>query len=83
MPLILPPSVSRSREAGTKVLRCMVPDCGKEFPMDHGPQFARHVKACANKNHDQIEEIIDRSRDSVFTRPADEEMYAHFRRGGT
>ena len=83
LPLILPPSVSRSREAGSRVLLCTVPGCGEKFPFDKPEAFARHVRDCADRNHDQIEADVAKSRESYFTKPADEEMYAHYRRGGT
>lgn len=81
--LHLPPSVSRNREQGRKVLCCMVPGCGAAFGLDQRDAFARHARHCSDDNADRIDEIIAKHRETVFARPADQEMYEHFRKGGT
>lgn len=76
--LLLPPSAAKPR----LVLRCTVPGCGTEFPMEHKVQFVRHCKACANRNADRIEKRVAEIDSNYFTAPADKERYAFYRRRG-
>jgi hypothetical protein len=78
--LILPPSVSRNREGGRKVLRCEC--CRGEFPLDKPEAFTNHVRKCSDRNADKIDEVIARSRATAFTKTMDEELFRHVRRGG-
>jgi hypothetical protein len=80
--LHLPPSVSRSRESGRMVFVCTVPGCRAAFSDDNEGKFTRHVAQCAKENSDAMEEMIAKHHSTYFTKPADEEMYAHFREGG-
>lgn len=77
--LLLPPSAREPRQ----VLRCTVPGCGIEFPMEQQTQFVRHVKACSTRNADRIEAQVAKIESCYFTSPADPELYRHFREGRT
>ena len=75
--------IPRSALDRQRVLRCLVPGCGKRFPIDQNQQFERHVKACSKKNEDRILEVVEESRSDYFRAPADQELYEHMRKGGT
>lgn len=83
MPLLVPNHIAEPLEEKTRRFVCMVPGCTAEFPLEQNTQFVRHVKACSQRNEDKIDAVIRKSRESYFTKPADQEMYEHFRRGGT
>lgn len=72
--LILPRSATEPRS------HCRM--CGSYFPADKQTQFVRHVKACAKRHADQLEERVAMSRHSLFRSPADPELEAHLRAGG-
>ena len=79
--LILPPSVARSRESGSKVLQCTL--CEGVFPLDQQEKFGRHVRNCADAHDDQIQAEAERRRTNPLTAIADPELFDHMRRGGT
>jgi hypothetical protein len=68
--------------SATRTLRCAVPGCGKDFPLDQHTQFVRHVKACAKRNHDRFEEAIAKKDETYFTSSADPELRDHLKAGG-
>lgn len=70
----LPPS-AREREEPRRVLRCMVPGCGRHFPLTHRQQFQRHVSACAKRNMDRIQEATAIREADPFTSVGDKEQY--------
>jgi len=82
MPLLVPSHIAETLEEKTRRFRCEVPGCGREFPLEQNTQFVRHVRACSNRNADRIDAVIAKSRESYFTKPADQELYEHFRKGG-
>lgn len=56
-----------------KFFKCLVPGCGRQFPDTHKAQYQRHVSACAKRNIDHIQQVVEDRRD-YFTEPADKEM---------
>lgn len=82
MPLIVPTHIAETLEEKTRIFICLVPGCDKKFPLEQQTQYVRHVRSCSARNEDKIHRVIERNRESYFTKPADEEMYAHFRKGG-
>jgi hypothetical protein len=77
--LWLPPS-AREREEPRRVLRCMVPGCGRRFPDTHRGQFERHVSACAKRNMDRIQEETAIRESDPFTSVGDKEQYSWVRK---
>ena len=61
----------------------MVPGCGRNFPMDQKPQFERHVKSCAKRNSDRLEEELAKQDETFFTSSADPELRDYFKAGGS
>lgn len=78
--LILPPSVSRSREQGRAVLRCL--DCKAEYPTDQPEKFGRHVRQCSEAHDDKHQAEVAAKESNYFQSVADKEMYDHIRQGG-
>lgn len=70
-------------------LVCAVPGCDRgdgrpmRFPVEQEAQWVRHVKACAKRHEDQIEAELAAKNDNWITSPADPELFAHLRNGGT
>lgn len=78
--LWLPPS---ARPEPKRYLRCSVPGCTHPgFPMTQREQWRRHVKACAKRNHGEIEREISRREETYFTKSADPEKYEYIRKRG-
>jgi hypothetical protein len=78
--LILPPSVARNREHGSKVLKCLC--CGAEWPLDHPEKFGRHVRQCSEAHADEMEAEVAERESNYYQSVADKELYAHLRKGG-
>jgi len=65
-----------------RYLLCTVPGCGKKFTMTQYSDFERHVRQCAGRHEDRMDEIVAHRESNYFSAPADPELYGHFRRGG-
>lgn len=53
--------------------------CGKSFGETEQQQWVRHVKACAKRNDDAIQEEMHERDNDILFRPMDKERY-HFMR---
>lgn len=73
------PESARGKAEPQRVIKCMVPGCGRTFPATHRQQAHRHISACAKRNLDQIQEITEARRDA-FNEPTDKEMHNWVRR---
>ena len=62
-----------------RVLKCHAPDCGRTFPFTQREAFERHVKRCAKRNIDAIQELTEMQADGI-TRPSDTEAYSWVRK---
>lgn len=72
--LLIPRSATEPRS------KCLM--CDTEFPAEKFREFAHHVRDCSKRNSDQFEAAIAKRNSSVFTSPADPELYRHIRHGG-
>lgn len=76
--LILPPSAQEARKA----LVCTI--CGAAFPFQREVfgRFSRHVRKCAERHDDEIQERIAAEQKDYIRNVADKELAEHFAKGG-